>query len=51
MVEEMEERRASFSGFRGMGGAGILAVDATGRETSKGESSKSVGGLGLGWGC
>lgn len=44
------ERRASFSGLRGIGGAGRLEVD-TGREMSKGESRRLGGGKGLGFGC
>ena len=50
-VEERVERRASFSGLRGIGGAGRL--EETGREMSKGESRRLGGGagLGLGWGC
>lgn len=44
------ESRASFSGFRGIGGAGRLLADAIGRDTSNGESSRSVGGRGLGAG-
>ncbi len=50
-VNERVERRASFSGLRGIGGAGRFEEAATGSEMSKGESRRSVGGLGLGLGC
>ena len=43
------ERRASFSGLRGMGGAGRFEV-VTVREMSKGESRRLGGGAGLGFG-
>ena len=47
MVCERAERRASFSGLGGMGGAGMLADEDTGRLISNGESRRSTGG-GLG---
>lgn len=49
-VEERVESRASFSGLRGIGGAGRLEVE-TGRAMSKGESRRLGGGFGLGFGC
>ena len=49
-VDERVERRASFSGLRGIGGAGRWE-GLTGREMSKGESRRLGGGAGLGLGC
>ena len=49
-VREMAERRASFSGLGGMGGAGRLVGWVVGRGVSEGEVRRSVGGAGFG-GC
>lgn len=47
-VREMAERRASFSGLGGIGGAGRSAGWAVGRVVSEGEVRRSVGGAGFG---
>ena len=47
---ESVDRRASFSGFRGMGGGGRLDCDAIGKEMSKAESRRLGAGCGLGLG-
>ncbi len=45
MIEcESADRRASFSGLGGIGGAGIFEDDETGRLISNGESSRFIGG-------
>ena len=48
-VVDKVDTRASFSGLRGIGGAGRLEVE-TGSEMSKGESRRLGGGGGLGLG-
>jgi hypothetical protein len=45
-VEDRVDRRASFSGLRGIGGAGRLEVE-TGSAMSKGESRRLGGGARL----
>ena len=50
-VEEMADRRASFSGLGGTGGTGRLLADvAAGNGMSKGDVSRSTGGLAAGFG-
>ena len=51
-VWDRAERRASFSGFGGMGGAEMLVSWGSDRMgLSKGEERRSSGGLGAAGGC